>query len=167
MKRAIVILAVLVAGFAVAAEQYVYVEGGKIKSKPRQLPSVGIRQDTGATVIGLHGAGDSIRAACGWYRIEPDKRMLMVGQVVTGRSYTVGRGVVHEVLQVGERKVITVADRVRMLFDAPELQGMSDDQRASAVIAAVAQAVTGRVDRAVTVTIPAREVGGVIGGIVK
>lgn len=57
---------------AQAADQYVYVREGTVACKPRDLPSVGVRLDTGDVVLGLHGADAALRAACGWLPVVED-----------------------------------------------------------------------------------------------
>lgn len=57
---------------AQAADQYVYVREGAVACQPRDLPSVGVRLDTGDVVLGLHGADPAMRAACGWLPVVRD-----------------------------------------------------------------------------------------------
>lgn len=143
MKKVVIIFALL-AGVAAAAEQYVYVKDGAVKCRPRDLPSVGVRQDTGQAVAGLHGTTDAVKAACGWYKVLPSLQQAGSNQVVQATSYTVGRYTVQAVHQYAERRTVTLAERTRALFDHPELQGKSADDKAAEVIKAVAEAVTNR-----------------------
>lgn len=55
-----------------AADQYVFVRDGAVACQPRDLPSVGVRLDTGDVVLGLHGADPALRAACGWLPVVED-----------------------------------------------------------------------------------------------
>jgi len=136
------------------ADQYVYVRAGKVQSAPRELPSAAVRLDTGETILGLHARDDATRAACGWFRVVPSAQILAKGQVVTGRSYTLSKATVQEVLEVGTRTTRTPEQRIAAILAA--MPGATDDERVTALVRAVAAAVTGRLDKAVTITIPAR-----------
>lgn len=156
MKRRVVVLAaMLAASWAMAADQYVFVLGGKVASAPRDLPSVGVRLDSGRAVLGLHGASDSVKAACGWYRVIPSVVKAAEGEYVASRSYTVNKETVQEVVSVAKVPVDTrtPAERIGEVMDS--IVAESTDARVSALVRAVATAVTGRVAKAVTVTIPA------------
>ena len=152
MRAAIV--AIMLICVSASAEQYIYVRDGKVASAPRALPSVGVRQDTGTAVLGLHGASDATRAACGWYRVVPSSQKVADAQRVVARNYVIGKGTAQEVLTIADRVIRTPQQRISNVLDA--MPGATDDERVSALIRAVAVAVTGRLDKAVTVTIPAR-----------
>jgi hypothetical protein len=72
-----------------------------VKSAPRELPSVGVRQDGKGTVLGLHTADDITKAACGWYRVVPASAPS--NQVVVARSYTLKDGSAVESLRTAAR----------------------------------------------------------------
>lgn len=70
MKRISIFCLAALCGLCHGAELYVYSSGGgAVETLPRELPSVGVRLDGGGTVLGLHGADDATKAACGWYRV--------------------------------------------------------------------------------------------------
>lgn len=150
------LLLIFLAG-SVSAESYVFVKEGRIVAGPRDLPSVGVRLDTGQPVLGLHGASDSARAACGWYRVIPDTAKAASNQVAGAASYTIGKDAVQEKLAFVERRVVTPQVRLAAILDS--LPGETDDARVSALIKAVATCVTGRIDTAVTIIVPAKEKG--------
>lgn len=156
MRAAIV--AIMLICVSASAEQYIYVRDGKVASAPRALPSVGVRQDTGTAVLGLHGASDATRAACGWFRVVPSPVVPdpAKGEWVADRSYRVDKNTVQEVVALKTRVVLSPEDRVLAVFLAPALVAMTEEARCAAVIHAVAQVITQRLDKAVTVTIPAR-----------
>lgn len=159
MKQTIMAMVVAVLAGMVQAQQYVYVRAGTVQSAPRELPSVGVRLDNGKTVLGLHGSTDAVRAACGWYRVIPAEAPAK-GLAVVARSYKVEKTSAREVLTLTNRVVrsVTLEQKLARAWDALPV-GMTDDQRCAAVVAAVAQTITGRVSKAVSVEIPAaREV---------
>lgn len=148
------ILALILIPGLLLAESYIYSKDGTtVQTGPRDLPSVGVRLDTGKPVLGLHGADDATRAACGWYRVIPDQSKVPTNQVVTGATYTLGRDTAQQTLTYATRVTITPQARLSALLDA--MPGATDDERVSALIRAVAVCVTGKLDKAVTVTIPA------------
>lgn len=159
MRILSIIAIVLGACFCTVADQFVYVRDGKVASAPRELPSCGVDGRTGEVVLGLHGAAEAQRAACGWYRVIPSKVALASNQVVRARSYMVGKTSVQEVLTVDTRKTRTVRERMAAVFASPELAAMTEEARCAAVIGAVAQVVTQRLEKAVMVTIPGRVPG--------
>ena len=149
------ILALILIPGLLLAESYIYSKDGTtVQTGPRDLPSVGVRLDDGKAVLGLHGADDATRAACGWYRVIPDLAKAASNQVVTGRSYTLGKDTAQEVLSFGVRKTITPEARLSAIIDA--MPGETDDERVSALIKAVAICVTGKLDKAVTIVVPAK-----------
>ena len=149
------ILALILIPGLLLAESYIYSKDGTtVQTGPRDLPSVGVRLDTGKPVLGLHGASDAVKAACGWYRIIPDAAKAASNPVVAARSYTLGKTTAQEVLSFATRVTITPQARLSALLDA--MPGETDDERVSALIKAVAICVTGKLDKAVTVTIPAK-----------
>lgn len=149
------ILALILIPGLLLAESYIYSKDGTtVQTGPRDLPSVGVRLDNGQAVLGLHGASDSVKAACGWYRVIPDTAKAETNQIVSGRSYTLGKYTAQEVLTFATRKTITPQARLSALLDA--MPGETDDERVSALIRAVAVAVTGKLDKAVTIVVPAK-----------
>lgn len=146
-----------------AQDKYIYTTKGEPECQPRDLPSVGVRLDTGQYVLGLHGAGATTKAACGWYKVLPTETKLSAEQYVVTRSYVLGKGGFQEVLTTSNRitRVTTPAERICQAFDALPAE-LTDDARCTAVIQAVAQAITNRLATAITITIPAaaREKGG-------
>jgi hypothetical protein len=152
MRLSIVLVLVLVLG--ARADQFVYVRAGRVQSAPRELPSAGLRLDNGQAVLGLHARDDATRAACGWFRVVPSARATPQGQVVTGRSYTIGKATVQEALTFGTRITITPEQRIAAVLAS--MPAATDDERVSALVRAVAVAVTGTLDKAVTITVPAR-----------
>ena len=152
MRLSIVLVLVLVLG--ASAEQFVFVRAGKLQSAPRELPSVAVNLATGETILGLHARDDATRAACGWFRVIPSLTKLAVGQVITGRSYTLGKDTVQEVLTIGTRTTRTPQQRIAAALAA--MPGATDDERVTALVRAVATTVTGTLDKAVVITVPAR-----------
>ena len=153
MRNAIFIMVLSIVGTAIA-DQYVYVRDGRIQSAPRELPAAAVRLDTGETILGMHARTDAVRAACGWYRVVPSAQTATKGQVVTGRSYVLGKGTVQEVLAFGTRTTLTPQQRIAAALAA--MPGATDDERVTALVRAVAMTVTGTLDKAVTITVPAR-----------
>jgi hypothetical protein len=151
--RYAVIMSILLLALIGLGEQFVYVRAGKVQSAPRDLPSVAVRLDTGETILGLHARDDATRAACGWYRVIPSVQKATTGQVVTGRSYTVGKYTVQEVLSYATRTTRTPQQRIAAALAA--MPGATDDERVTALVRAVATTVTGTLDKAVTITVPA------------
>jgi hypothetical protein len=152
MRISIVIVFSLVLG--ARAEQYVFVRDGAVQSAPRELPSAGISRDTGETLLGLHARDDATRAACGWFRVVPSTQATPKGQYVMGRSYAIGKSTVQEVLVFGTRIKRTPEQRIAAVLAS--MPAATDDERVSALVRAVAVAITGRLDKAVTITVPAR-----------
>lgn len=152
--RYVVIISVMLLALIGLGEQFVFVRDGKVQSAPRDLPSVAVRLDSGETILGLHARDDATRAACGWYRVVPSLAKAEARQVVTGRSYTVGKYTVQEVLSYATRKTRTPQQRIAAALAA--MPGATDDERVSALVRAVAVTVTGTLDKAVTITVPAR-----------
>lgn len=140
-----------------AADLYVYAKGGRVETVPRALPSVGVRLDGKGTVLGLHGADDATKAACGWYRVVPSAQSVSSNQYVAARSYVVRMVTAEEVLAVSNRvarAVPTPEQRIAQAY-AELPAGMATDKRIAAILAAVARVVTNQTAEAVTVTIPA------------
>jgi hypothetical protein len=139
---------------AVSADSFLFVQGGKPTTGPRELPSVGVRLDNKQAVLGLHGADDATKAACGWYRVIPAQVALASNQVVTGYSYAIGKNVAYETASVATvtNRTYSLQERMDDIFQ--DMPG-TDSERCKAVIQAVASVVTNRVRGAVTVTIPA------------
>lgn len=152
--RYAIIMSLLLLALVSVGEQFVYVRDGRVQSAPRDLPSVAVRLDTGETVLGLHARDDATRAACGWYRVVPSAQILAKGQIVTGRSYTLSKATVQEVLAVGTRTTRTPQQRIAAALAA--MPGATDDERVTALVRAVATTVTGTLDKAVTITVPAK-----------
>lgn len=148
----LVLALILLAGSALA-DSFIFSKDGKVISGPRDLPSVGVRLDNGQAVLGLHGASDAVKAACGWYRVIPSAQKAATNQIVTGATYTLGKNTAQEALTFATRVEVTPQARLSALLDA--MPGETDDERVSALIRAVAVCVTGKIDKAVTVTIPA------------
>jgi hypothetical protein len=156
--RYAVIMSILLMALIGLGDQFVFVRDGKVQSAPRELPSAAVRLDTGETILGLHARDDATRAACGWYRVIPSAQKAITSQVVTGRSYAIGKGTVQEVLSYGTRTTRTPEQRIAAILAA--MPGATDDERVTALVRAVAAAVTGRLDKAVTITVPAKTLGG-------
>ena len=153
MRYAIIIMVLSIVRTAIA-DQYVYVRDGRVQSAPRDLPAAAVRLDTGETILGMHARTDAARAACGWYRVVPSAQTAAKGQVVTGRSYVLNKGTVQEVLTIAERKTRTPEQRIAAAL--AQVPGATDDERVTALVRAVATVVTGKLDKAVSITIPAR-----------
>lgn len=151
----ILIALLLLAACTAAADEYIYARAGKAVSAPRELPSVGVRLDTGKAVLGLHGAGAAVQAACGWFRVIPATPTLGVNQYIASRSYAIGKDTAQEVVTIATAvpDTRTPAERIGEVLDS--IATGSDDERVTAIVRAVATAVTNRVSKAVTVTIPA------------
>ena len=152
--RYAIIMSVLLLALVGLGEQFVYVRAGRVQSAPRDLPSVAVRLDTGETILGMHARTDAVRAACGWYRVVPSAPTAAKGQVVTGRSYVLGKGTVQEVLTFGTLTTRTPEQRIAAALAA--MPGATDDERVTALVRAVATTVTGTLDKAVVITVPAR-----------
>jgi hypothetical protein len=152
--RYAVIMSILLLARIGLGEQFVFVRDGKVQSSPRDLPSVAVRLDTGETILGMHARTDAARAACGWYRVVPSAQTATKGQVVMGRSYVLGKGTVQEVLTIAERKTRTPEQRIAAAL--AQVPGATDDERVTALVRAVATVVTGKLDKAVSITIPTR-----------
>ena len=152
--RYAIIMSLLLLALVGLGEQFVYVRAGKVQSAPRELPSVAVRQDTGETILGLHARDDATRAACGWYRVIPSAQKAAAGQYVAGRSYTLGKGTAQEVLAIGTRTTRTPQQRIAAALAA--MPGATDDERVTALVRAVAVTVTGTLDKAVVITVPAK-----------
>ena len=150
------ILSMILIPCLLLADSFVYSRDGKaVSAGPRDLPSVGVRLDTGWTVLGLHGASDAVRAACGWYRVIPDTAKPASNQVVSGATYTLGKDTAKQTLTFANRITFTPQQRLEMILDA--MPGATDDERVSALIQAVSTCVTGKIDQAVTITVPAKK----------
>lgn len=147
------------AALAATAEQYVYVDGGEIRTQPRALPSIGVVKATGQAVLGLHGATDKVKASCGWYRVTPapQGKAVPTNQVVIATTYQIDGYTVRPVHTYGERKVLTLQDRVNAIFANRE----SDSQIAE-VLGAIAVAVTNKL----TIAKPI-EIAPIAGGLKK
>lgn len=140
---------------AFSAETYVFARGGQVLSEPRALPSVGVRLDTGRAVLGLHGKEDAVKAACGWYRVIPAAPVLGANQYVASRGYTLNKETATEVVTLAtiQADTRTPAQRIGEVLDS--MPGADDDARVTALVRAVAVAVTNRMSKSVTITIPA------------
>jgi len=152
MSRFLTATIIMLAG-SLLADSFLFVQGGKVVSGPRDLPSVGVRLDNKQTILGLHGSDDSTKAACGWYRVVPADVTLATNQAITGRSYTIGKDAAFEIVTVTNvvRRTYSAQERMDRIFD--DLPG-SESERVKAVIQAVASVVTNRVKGDVTVVIP-------------
>lgn len=138
------------------ADSYVFSKDGKTATTgPRDLPSVGVRLDDGKAVLGLHGADDATRAACGWYRVVADQTKAAADQVASGSTYAIDKATARETKVFSTRTTLTPEQRLEQIFYA--MPGKSDDERVSALVRAVAACVTGKVDQAVSVLIPAKK----------
>ncbi|MFZ4394147.1 MAG: hypothetical protein ACOYOU_00815 [Kiritimatiellia bacterium] len=157
MRRIFIFASFLVASFGLA-DSFLFVQAGKITSGPRELPSVGVRLDNGQPVLGLHGADDATRAACGWYRVIPTNAILASNQMIVARSYLLNKDTAQEVVVISNftARVFTPRDRITQMFD--ELPpAMGNDARCAAIIKAIAQTITNKMGTSVTVTIPAAQ----------
>ncbi len=88
MKKFIILVSML-SLVCLGADKYVYVKEGKVLCGPRELPSVGVRQDNGNAVLALHGATDNVKAACGWYRVVAGLQAVGDNQVIVSTTYRV------------------------------------------------------------------------------
>ena len=95
IKTATVALAIAVGvttastAWGASVEQYVYSRDGvTIVTAPRALPSVGVRISDNQLILGLHGASDTIKASCGWYRVVPaDEGMIAVAKATAAENH--------------------------------------------------------------------------------
>ena len=148
--------------FPSVGDTYMFVRDGTIRSlQPRDLPSVGIRLDTGDTVLGLHSASKEVQEACGWYKVQPWSGFIGKDQVAGQPSYSFTGGQVVESRAVLDKVVLSPQQRLNALLSA--MPGSTDDERASALIQATATAITKRLSTAITITIPAAKDTG-LGG---
>ena len=156
-----IIPVIMLAATAYASPQYVYRYASGEFGTPRDLPSVGIRQSDGGTVLGLHGATATDRAACGWYQIIPAATQPTTNQIVVSRTYSLGGkgsipGSVQEVLEIAdvETRLITLEEIMQGAWEAMP-QGSTDSERVSALTLALATTVTNRVATEITIVVPA------------
>ncbi len=138
------------------ADQFVFSKDGRtVTAGPRELPSVGVRLDTGQAVLGLHGADGATQAACGWYRVLPAQTKIADTLYVSARAYTIEKATAQEVLTLAEkpiRKTLTPEERIGEIFD--DLTATTDDARVSALVRAVASTITNKLASSITITIP-------------
>jgi hypothetical protein len=84
MRTLAIVIAICVS--AKAAELYIFSRDGiSAASTPRELPSVGQPLDAPNTVVVLHAATPSARAACGWYLYAPDTNPAPAGMTLSNR----------------------------------------------------------------------------------
>lgn len=154
--RQLVCLVLMIASIATAQTKYIYAERGAAQCAPRDLPSVGVRLDTGQSVLGLHGAGTAIREACGWYQVAPSATRPQTNQYVAARIYELGKGGFQEVLVMSNRvtRTVTPQARIEQAFAALSASLTTDD-RCTAIVAAVAAVITNKFAQEVTIRIPA------------
>ncbi len=154
--RTIIFFAVLLLASFALADSFLFIQDGKIVAGPRELPSVGVRLDNRQPVLGLHGADDATRAACGWFRVIPSTAKAASNQVVSARSYVIGAATAQEVLTLTTvvRKTYTAQERIEQIFDGLET---NDSARAAILIRAMASAMTNRIKSSVTITLPAEK----------
>lgn len=93
MRYLIVVFLLAVSAIA-NAEQFVFVRDNEVACKPRDLPSVGVRVDTGDVVFGLHSASAGVRQACGWYLVEEDQQA-PEGMRIGSRLWVVENGMAY------------------------------------------------------------------------
>lgn len=157
MKKTICVL--LLCGVTAFGQGYMFVRDGSISSlKPRDLPSVGIRLDTGDLVLGLQGASKQVQEACGWYKVQPWMGLVGKDQVAGKPTYTFSGGKVVETKTVLNK--ITITPQVRINQALAAMPGDSDDERVTALVRAVAETITNKLSTAITITVPPASVGG-------
>lgn len=108
MKRAILMFwfigGVLFQRPAYAAIEAAFVTNGVVVAAPVQMPVVGVRLDTGATVFNLLSADDATRNACGYYPlVRFDRSTLATNQYVAARIWTLDGGRCVESVVVSNR----------------------------------------------------------------
>lgn len=105
MKRAFLAFWILW-GFTrpVYALEAAFATNGVVVAVPVQMPVVGVRLDTGATVFNLLSADDATRNACGYYPlVRFDRSTLATNQYVAARSWTLADGRCYESVVVSNR----------------------------------------------------------------
>jgi len=91
MKRNILVIAGLFfLTLSFGADLFVFSrDGTNVVSGARELPSVGVRLDTRQPVLGLYGAQEGERKACGWYRCVAETNRTPEGMTVAGRAWVI------------------------------------------------------------------------------
>lgn len=159
MKKFIILVSML-SLVCLGADKYVYVKEGKVLCGPRELPSVGVRQDNGNAVLALHGATDNVKAACGWYRVVAGLQAVGDNQVIVSTTYTVLSTTVRPVYTLGERRVYTLQDRIDAVFNSPELLELDNDAKTKAIIASLATSITNKLSGVKEEVLPVGKDGG-------
>lgn len=92
-----------------------YATNGVIVAVPVKMPVVGVRLDTGATVLNLYGADTETRNACGYYPlVRFDRSTLATNQYVAARNWTLADGRCHESVVVSNRVPKITLSRVKV-----------------------------------------------------
>lgn len=92
-----------------------FVTNGVVVAVPVQMPVVGVRLDTGTTVLNLYGADAATRNACGYYPVVRwDRSTLATNQYVAARSWTITDGRCVESVTVSNRVPKITLSRVKI-----------------------------------------------------
>ncbi len=92
-----------------------FATNGVVVAAPVQMPVVGVRLDTGATVFNLLSADDATRNACGYYPlVRFDRTTLATNQYVASRSWTLDDGRCYESVVVSNRVPKITLSRVKV-----------------------------------------------------
>ena len=109
-----------------AGDLYVFAgKDGVVATAPRALPALGVALDSRKPVLGLHGASDLERAACGWFRVIPSGAVLASNEVITARTYKVDAktGTALEEVTIVQREprvALTLRQRLERILDSME-----------------------------------------------
>jgi len=92
-----------------------FATNGVVVAVPVQMPVVGVRLDTGATVFNLLSADDATRNACGYYPlVRFDRSTLATNQYVAARIWTLDGGRCVESVTVSNRVPKITLSRVKV-----------------------------------------------------
>lgn len=92
-----------------------FATNGVVVAVPVEMPVVGVRLDTGATVFNLLSADDATRNACGYYPlVRFDRTTLATNQYVAARIWTLDGGRCVESVTVSNRVPKITLSRVKV-----------------------------------------------------
>lgn len=140
----LVLIAMMAPPVMRAADLYVFAgTNGVVTCAPRPLPSVASTLAERKPVLGLHGATDAERAACGWYRVEAWNGALASNEYVSARSYKVnakaGTATESVVIAVREPRVKpSLRARIDKMLDGMDPK-LSEDERVIELLRALAE----------------------------
>ena len=133
-----------------AADQYIYVgKDGVVATAPRALPALGVALDSRKPVLGLHGASDLERAACGWFRVIPSGAVLASNEVITARTYKVDAktGTALEEVTIVQREprvALTLRQRLERILDSMDAK-LTEEEKVMLILRTLADAEEARI----------------------